>query len=236
MIAQPSLGSILIIDDDERIADLLLLNLGSEGYAVRHIKEAADATPVALAGVQLIIVDAMAQHYNGVDLIKTLKSTPATAHIGIIFYSHINSERTIIDVLDAGADDCLSKPFSLRELMARVRSVMRRRRSQSVPEASSNVLRFRGLALDLERQTVTIDGSVVALSKTEYAILALLLRNANVYTSRIEIFRTVWTEATGSNDRIVDTNISRLRRKLGELGANIVNRSGLGYMLTDKIA
>lgn len=177
----------------------------------------------------------MRQPFSGIDFIRSLKSSPDANNIGIIFYSKFDSERTIIEALDAGADDCLAKPFSLRELMARIRAVMRRRRKLGTAAVSetSPVTNFKGLTLDTERQSAIVDGNIIALSKTEFAILALLLKNAGVYTSRIEIFRTVWLDATGANERIVDTNISRLRRKLGTLGTHIVNRSGLGYMLTD---
>lgn len=87
------------------------------------------------------------------------------------------------------------------------------------------------MRVDFARKAVTIDNEFVNLSNTEYAILELLLHNANTYTSRIEIFRKIWPDGTGANERIVDTNISRLRRKLGSLGSCIVNRSGLGYMI-----
>lgn len=115
-------------------------------------------------------------------------------------------------------------------MVARVKSVMRRHK---LPARSAATLTFANMEADLNSQTVKIDGAPVTLSKTEFAILAMLLKNVNSYVSRIEIHRSVWNDETaGINERIVDTNISRLRKKLGEIGSRIVNRSGHGYMIS----
>ncbi len=226
----PAMGNILIVDDDPNICELLQVNLRSEGYAVdvRPVAEQIDFD--SLRTTQLVIVDAMQQPYSGMDLIFDLKDNSATEHIGIILYSNIKSERIVIDALDAGADDYIVKPFSLREMVARVKSVMRRHR---VPARSAAVISFESLEVDLNSQTTRIDGKPVALTKTEFSILALLLKNVNTYVSRVEIHRSVWADDTaGVNERIVDTNISRLRKKLGDVGSHITNRSGHGYMIS----
>lgn len=135
----------------------------------------------------------------------------------------------VIDALDAGADDYIVKPFSLRELIARVKSVLRRHGNTN----RASLLTFLNLTLDATSQTVKIDGQPLALTRTEYAILHLLIKNVDSYVSRIELHHKVWPDSTvGTNERIVDTNISRLRKKLGELGNNLINRSGHGYMLS----
>ena len=225
-------GNILIVDDDANISELLSVNLKSEGYGVEIISEAENVDRGRLDGIRLVIVDAMQQAYNGMDLIFDLKDDPRTEHIGIILYSPIKSERMVIDALDAGADDYITKPFSLRELITRVKSVLRRH-SAVRTQAVASTITFQGLTLDFTNQSVKLNGTPVALSKTEYAILALLLKNVDNYVPRNEIHRKVWSEAdAGSNERIVDTNISRLRKKLGELGNHIVNRSGHGYMIS----
>lgn len=225
-------GNILIVDDDANISELLSVNLKSEGYGVEIISEAENVDRGRLDGIRLVIVDAMQQAYNGMDLIFDLKDDPRTEHIGIILYSPIKSERMVIDALDAGADDYITKPFSLRELIARVKSVLRRH-SAVRTQAVASTITFQGPTLDFTNQSVKLNGTPVALSKTEYAILALLLKNVDNYVPRNEIHRKVWSEAdAGSNERIVDTNISRLRKKLGELGNHIVNRSGHGYMIS----
>lgn len=230
MQSQATLGNILVIDDDTAITDLLQLNLSSEGYNVLVKEYTADVRESDLRDIHLVLVDAARQNPSGFQFISALKSTPAGLRIGVIFFSEYDSERTLIDALDAGADDSVCKPFSLREMLARIRAVMRRRCRAVVP-APEPVMTIGDMRVDFARKSVTIDNEFVNLSNTEYAILELLLHNANTYTSRIEIFRKIWPDGTGANERIVDTNISRLRRKLGELGSCIVNRSGLGYMI-----
>lgn len=230
MPTEPSLGNILIVDADDNISELLKINLGSEGYAVRRVLHAREVEHDSLGDVSLIIVDSIGEEYSGMDLIYDLKDNPLTEHVGIILYSNIKGERMIIDALDAGADDYIVKPFSLRELLARVKSVLRRH-SRNTRKATQ--LSFLNLTLDPTSQTVKIDGAPLALTRTEYAILHLLIKNVDTYVSRIELHHKVWPDtAAGANERIVDTNISRLRKKLGDLGNNLINRSGHGYMLS----
>lgn len=231
----PSLGNILIVDDDENIIDLLQINLRSEGYSIAVEKIAENVNFESLDSTRLIIVDAMHQDYSGMDLIYDLKENPRTAYISVILYSDIKSERMVIDALDAGADDYVVKPFSLRELMARIKSILRRQTHMQTTQAST--LQFKELTLDQLSQTVKVNGQPLQLTKIEYALLLLLLKNKDTYLSRIELHRNVWTDSTtaGTNERIVDTNISRLRKKLGDLGMYIVSRTGHGYMLTANV-
>ncbi|MDE5661878.1 MAG: response regulator transcription factor [Muribaculaceae bacterium] len=225
------MGHILIVDDDNNITELLGVNLRSEGYSVDIIECAEQLDRSSLGETRLVIVDAMQQPYSGMDLIFDLKDDPQTEHVGIILYSSFKSERMVIDALDAGADDYIVKPFSLRELIARVKSVLRRHTAR--PAKGGNIVTFQNLTVDLTTQSVKLDGQPVTLSKIEYSILTLLLKNVDNYVPRIEIHRRVWSDDTaGANERIVDTNISRLRKKLGELGNHIVNRSGHGYMIS----
>ncbi len=231
MLSTPSLGHILIVDDDANISELLRVNLKSEGYSVDVVTCAEEVDRSAQGETRLVIVDAMQQPYSGMDLIYDFKDDPQTEHIGIILYSSFKSERMVIDALDAGADDYIVKPFSLREMVARVKSVLRRHTAREA--RGGNLITFQDLTVDLTTQVVKLAGTPLTLSKTEYAILTLLLKNVDNYVSRIEIHRKVWSDDTaGANERIVDTNISRLRKKLGELGNRIVNRSGHGYMIS----
>ena len=230
MLSTPTLGHILIVDDDANITELLRINLKSEGYSVDVVDCAEKVDRGAQDETRLVIVDAMQQPYSGMDLIYDFKDDPRTEHIGIILYSSFKSERIVIDALDAGADDYIVKPFSLREMVARVKSVLRRHNARA---RGGNTISFQDLTVDLTTQAVKLGGQPLTLSKTEYAILTLLLKNVDNYVSRIEIHRTVWNDdSAGANERIVDTNISRLRKKLGELGNRIVNRSGHGYMIS----
>lgn len=234
MYSPASLGNILIVDDDKAIVDLLCFNFKSEGYSVKVVSGPSEVTAKTIADVHLMLVDDAHNDHSGIDLISRLRDTPQGASLGIIFYSGFENERDLIEALDAGADDCMAKPFSLRGMLARVRAVMRRRRRDQAAKPDTNIINFKSMTVDLTRKEAYISGKPAGLSNTEFAILELLLRNMSSYTSRIEIFRTVWPSGVGSNERIVDTNISRLRRKLGTVvGACIVNRTGLGYMITE---
>lgn len=235
MSAPSSLGNILIVDDDQTITDLLRLNLTAEGYNVVVRDKTSRVEPQDVLAAQLILIDAAKQDPNGIEFIEKLKTSSAGHSKGVILYSSFDSERTLIAALDAGADDSIGKPFSLRVMMARIRAVMRRRGISASPQnRESSVFTLNNLRVDLERRHATIDNEFVNLSNTEFAILEMLVRNADTYTSRMEIFRNIWKDSDKANDRIVDTNISRLRSKLGPMGSCIVNRTGLGYMLSTK--
>lgn len=226
-----ALGKILIVDSDDNISSLLSINLRSEGYDVVVFESAPMVKDADLSAVRLILADAMDEAYSGISLLKDIKNNPMTQHIGYIVCSMLDSERIIIEALDAGADDYIVKPFSLRELVARSKAVLRRHARQGVTAQGTNI-QFHTLNLDLMTHRVTDGDTVLTLTKTEYAILELLLKNVNNYVSRAEIYRHVWKDdIEKTNDRIVDTNISRLRKKLGELSGHLINRSGLGYMM-----
>ncbi len=233
MNTHASLGNILIVDDDRAITDLLQLNFKTEGYSVAVHSHTVDVSDTDIRGVHLLLIDATAQSPTGCELIERLRATAVGRRIGIIYYSDLPTERSLVDALDAGADDVVRKPFSLREMMARVRAVLRRRCRAAASLDEANVICFKRMRVDLSAPRAFIDDEALNLSNTEYAILELLLRNANTYTPRIEIFKSVWPDGLGANERIVDTNISRLRRKLGSIGSCIVNRSGQGYMISE---
>lgn len=226
-----SLGNILIVDDDSAIVSLLSENLNSEGYSVRVIESTAAVEVDDLQDVHLMLIDGAGQLPTGFELISQLKTTPVGERVGMIYYSEYDDESTLIDALDAGADDCVRKPFSLREFLARIRSVMRRR-IRLLPTGASTMLQFKGLVLNLLSHEATFNGRPLLLTKTEINILEMLLRNRNGYTSRADILQTIWHDNADVNERTVDTNISRLRRKLSEMGAGIDNRTGHGYRIT----
>jgi DNA-binding response OmpR family regulator len=235
MTYSPSLGNIIVIDDEPNITNLLQINLGCEGYKVTTVNSAADfASHKNLKEVDLVIVDAMKQDYNGLQLIKDLRNEAGFRRVGIIAYSSEDDDMYPVDALNAGADDYILKPFSLRELVARVKAVMRRYASQIASDDKVSKLDFKTLSIDTKTHQVFLNDAPLILTKTEYQILAMLMRNINSFISRIEIHRSVWPqELAGANERKVDTNISRLRKKLGSVAHNLINRSGRGYMIAD---
>lgn len=225
-------ANILVADSDENIAELLCVNLRAEGFTVEHVKDSETITSRDLGSVRLIIADSMKDDYTGLDLVYDIKDNPQTEHISVIICSSVRSERLVIDVLDAGADDYVVKPFSLREFVARVKGILRRQKRVAAPSAGSR-LEIGDISVDLPTQTVMKGDQVLNLSRIEYAILTLLLKNINTYVSRSEIHRSVWPDENAvANERVVDTNISRLRKKLGETGNRITTRSGHGYMIS----
>lgn len=228
---------LLIVDEDLMSCELLQYKFASEGFQA----DIAHDGPSVLANnperYSLLLINLMSNTtMNGFQLASRLKRNPDTYNTPFIFISRTASEDDIVSGLDAGADDYVPKPFSARELVARVKSVLRRRKMMA-KRRMSNVMTFEGLQIDLGTGLGSIDGAQIKLSRTEFLILALLLRHRGRFFSRAEIRDEAWDSSEpGSDDvseRTVDTNISRLRKKLGDYGAHIINRQGYGYAFVD---
>lgn len=235
MDSDNAIGLILVVDDEQYITDLLKVNLEAERYSVTVVNTAAKVLTMNLTPYHLALVDAGDQNYSGMDLLRDLKQNPVTAHLPVIMLSHSDSQDDIIDAFDSGADDYVMKPFSLRELLARIRSVLRRHVIQNGrSRQSATTVTCGSLEVDLINRQVREGGKLIALTKTEYAILALLMRNKGMFFNRARIFVEIWRDPDRpANDRIVDTNISRLRKKLGAGGDCLVNRTGQGYAILE---
>lgn len=227
--------SILIVDSDRNITSLLEGNLRSEGYRVVTVSQAEDALVLSLETFHLVITEIkLPGEIDGFELLERMKEDRMTRHIPVLFCTELDSENSIIAGLNAGADDYVTKPFSLREFMARVRSVLRRHRNFA-PIKTVRTIEYRTLILNVDSRGLIIDGDAISLSPTEFTILTHLLRERNKLFTREEIYSTAWPGESMNNPRLVDVNISRLRKKLGNYGQNIVNRSGLGYGFMDVV-
>ncbi|MCM1484388.1 MAG: response regulator transcription factor [Muribaculaceae bacterium] len=229
-IANTQQERLLIIDTEQMICELLQYKFEDAGFKVDIAHDghkALDTLPIP--DYSLILVDLMDAPFTGLQLTEQLKRSADTYTIPVIIMSATKSEDDVVEALDAGADDYISKPFSTRELIARVRSVLRRRRMMSGRRRMSNVLQYRTLTLDIGQGSVAIDGQPVNLSRTEFLILAMFLRHKNQFFDRAEIQHEAWEDEKEVSDRAVDTNISRLRKKIAPYGRNIVNRHGFGY-------
>ena len=224
------IDTLLIVDEDLMTCELLQYKFSSEGFAVEVCHSGSDALQRLPGNYSLLIIDLMSsQELNGFQLASRIRRNPDTYNVPFIFMSQKASEDDIVNGLDAGADDYIPKPFSTRELVARVKSVLRRRKMMS-KRRMSNRMRYDTLEMDLGSGIVTIDQNVVSLSRTEFLILALFMRHRNQFFDRNTIRDEAWEEEdTGVSERAVDTNISRLRKKLGRYARNIVNRQGHGY-------
>lgn len=228
------LKHILVIDDEELICQLMQCNLELEGFKVDCCYSAEEALSLDLSRYALLVLDIMMGEMSGIKLAHHIKQNPATAHIPIIFCSAKGCESDIVDGFNSGADDYIVKPFSMRQLIARVNAVLRRERMRTSPVHESDVVACGGLYIDKEARSVSIDGTPIALTRTEFDLLSLFLGEINRFFPREEIFKCVWPEQVVVSERTIDVSISRLRKKLGEYSACIVNRSGFGYGFIDK--
>lgn len=217
---------ILIVDDEESLCEILQFNLEVEGYEADVAYSAEQALEMHPERYSLILLDVMMGEMSGFKMARILKSNPETARVPVIFCTARDTEDDTVAGLNLGADDYIAKPFSIREVLARARSVLRRTAS---PQTESEVIGYEGLEMDLRRKSCTVDGEEVSLTKKEFEILSLMLSHRGVIFSREEILHRVWSDEVVVLDRTIDVNITRLRRKIGRYGEHIVTRLGYGY-------
>ncbi len=222
---------ILVVDDEETLCEALGFNLESEGYAVDTAFSAEQALTLDLSVYDLVLLDIMMGEISGTQLARIMKSNPNTSDIPIIFCTAKDHEDDIVDGLDLGADDYITKPYSLRTVMARVRSVLRRVSATQGHEDDNGdeIVSYNGLSLSPGNKICIVDGKPVRLPKKEFEILLLLLSHRGRVFSRNEILKEVWPDEVVVLDRVVDVNITRIRQKIGVYGKNIITRSGYGY-------
>lgn len=217
---------ILAVDDEEPILEILSFNLEGEGYTVDTCPSAEEALRRNLSIYDLFILDVMMGHMSGFRLAEKIRkemnlSTP------VIFLTARDSENDRITGFNLGADDYLAKPFSVRELTARVKAVLRR----SSPAKVTMQTVTGSFTVDNENSLILTDGKQLELTRKEYEILSLLIRNEGKIFSRNEILARVWGDDVIVTDRTVDVTIARIRKKLGDRGVMIRNKSGYGYYL-----
>ena len=214
---------ILLVEDDAQITASLSAFLQSEGFSVETATGETQARQlVEQTAPGLLLVDVQLAEGSGFGVCAYARSRG----LPVIFLTASGDESSVVLGLDMGADDYIAKPFSVREVLARVRSVLRR--TAEAP-AEQETVAFEGLGMDLRRKVCTLDGKELALTKKEFEILALLLAHRGVIFSREEILRRIWSDEVIVLDRTVDVNITRLRRKIDPYGGHIVTRQGYGY-------
>ena len=219
---------ILVVDDEEDLCEILKFNLENEGYGVDTANSAEEALKMDLSQYHLLLLDVMMGEISGFRMANMLKKDKDTTHIPIIFITAKDSENDTITGFNLGADDYISKPFSIREVMVRVKAVLRRT-ATPLPIKEEEVLEYKGLTLNIPQKKVSIDGTEVPLTKKEFEILMLFLQNKGRVFSREDILAKVWNDEVYVLDRTIDVNITRLRKKIGEYGKRIVTRLGYGY-------
>ncbi|MCI7400845.1 MAG: response regulator transcription factor [Prevotella sp.] len=223
---------ILVVDDEQDLCEILRFNLETEGYDVDTADSAEMALTLDIKSYDLLLLDVMMGEMSGFALAKELKKDDATKDIPIIFLTARDTENDTVTGFNLGADDYISKPFSLREVMVRVKAVLRRTNKDNGTREHS-ILKYMGLELNLDSKTVTVDGMPVPFTKTEFEILRTLLEESGRVFSRQELINRIWPSDVLVLDRTVDVNITRLRKKINPYSKCVVTRLGFGYFFEE---
>ncbi len=230
---------ILIVDDEPDLCEGLKLNLEIEGYEADTAYSAEEALEMDLLSYDLILLDVMMGRMSGFEMARILKRNPNTSRIPIIFCTAKAADDDMIAGLNLGADDYVTKPYNIRNIVARIKSVLRSNKQSEAyhsttgspheEEESRLILSEEGLVVDLDQITVTIDGVPVRMPRKEFELLSLLMSNPGKIFSREDILQKVWSDEVVVVNRVVDVNVTRLRAKIGKYGKLIITRSGYGY-------
>jgi DNA-binding response OmpR family regulator len=231
---------ILVVDDEEDLCEILQFNLELEGYMVDVAHSAEEALLLRLSDYGLVLLDVMMGQISGFKMARMMRESEDTKHVPIIFITARDAENDLVTGFNLGADDYISKPFSIKEVILRVKAVMRRTAVVESPgnnvvlvgkinKSGANVISYEGIEVDLDSKSVMVDGCEVAFTKREFELLKLFIENPNKVFSREEILKLVWHDDVCVLDRTVDVNITRVRKKIGRYGSNLVSRQGYGY-------
>jgi two-component system phosphate regulon response regulator PhoB len=225
-------ANILIVEDEESILELIAINLHQSGFNPIRALNAEFANKLIHEAIpDLIILDWMLPGMSGIDFAKRLRSNTPTKKIPIIMLTAKNEEENMIQGLSSGADDYLTKPFSPRELVARIKAVLRRK----APELIEEPIEISGLHLDPSNQRIWSNDNLIRMGPTEFKLLYLFMRNPDRVLSRNKILDKVWGNNSDIDDRTVDVHIKRLRASLSEEGRQklIQTVRGIGYRFTE---
>ena len=220
---------ILVVDDEENLCEILKFNLENAGYEVDTALSAEETLAMNLSDYKLFIFDVMMGDISGFQLADIIKKNKSIATIPIIFCTARDAEEDTIRGFNIGADDYISKPFSIREVIARVNAILRRSQQTEPPEIVEPTLGYDSMRLDMVSKKACINDKNVSLTKKEFEILALFLQKQGRVFSREELLKAVWPDDVYVTDRTVDVHITRLRKKIIPYDKNIVTRLGYGY-------
>ncbi len=218
---------ILVVEDEEDLNEILQFNLESEGYLVDACFSAEEALKRDLSVYHLIILDVMMGKISGFALAQRIRKE-LQLDVSIIFLTARDAENDLLTGFNLGADDYIIKPFSIRELQARVKAVLKRAKVTPA-EVASTLLNMGDLTIDLETKRLILGDKKIDLTRKEFEIISLLARTPGRIFSREEILRRIWESDVIVTDRTVDVNMTRIRRKMEEYGSYIRNKPGFGY-------
>lgn len=220
---------ILVVDDEEDLCEILQFNLESEGYVVDIANSAEQALKILSDEHQLILLDVMMEGMSGFKMAEKLRRDLHKT-IPIIFLTAKDTENDMLTGFSIGGDDYIAKPFSIKEVSARVKAVLKRTGIAGTTTGQEEIT-IGDLVINTVTKNVTLKGQAILLTKKEFEILSILAKSPNRIFSREEILGRVWEDDGYVLERTVDVHITRLRKKLGEFGKHIANRSGYGYCL-----
>lgn len=228
-MSESKVHKILVVDDERDLCEILEFNLASEGFLVETAHSAEAALKKPLENFDLILLDVMMGNTSGYRMASIMRKE-MNLNVPIIFLTAKNTENDILTGFNVGADDYIPKPFSIKEMMARVRAVLKRGKAIAV---ENDLLSSDELLVNTDNKTVQINEKPVNLTRKEFEILVMLMKQKGHYFSREEILNRIWSEDVIVTERNVDVNIARLRKKIGSYGKCIQGRSGYGYCFKD---
>ncbi len=217
---------ILIVDDEEDLCEILQYNLGNAGYQTEVAHSAEDALQLSLGNYDLILLDVMMGPISGFKLADKMRKE-MNLNVPVIFLTAKDTENDILTGFSLGADDYIAKPFSVNELTARVKAVLKRSKNEKAKIPAT--ISYGDIELDTIRKRLILKDEKIELTKKEFEILRILLENQGKVFTRDDILTTVWGNDVVVTERTVDVNITRLRAKLGQYGKNLKNKTGFGY-------
>jgi len=216
---------ILIVDDEQDLLEILKFNLSSEGFKIDVASSSEEALGFKLEKYNLFLLDVMMDGMSGYKLADILRNEKCL-ETPIIFLTAKVDENDLVTGFNVGGDDYITKPFSIKEVIVRIKAVLKRGKAKN---GKSAMLEHSGLKLDLARKSVSVDKEPVHLTKKEFEILVYLMNNRGKYISRQEILDRIWSDGVVVTERNVDVNITRLRKKIGKYGSVIASQTGYGY-------
>ena len=216
---------ILIVDDEKDLCEILQFNLESEGFDIDVAYSGEEALKQNLEEYDLILLDVMMGGISGFKVANIIRKEK-NLDTPVIFLTAKGEENDVLTGFNLGADDYITKPYSIKEVTARVKAILRRGDRKTF---STTDTRYQTLVVSASRKEATVDGEVAQLTRKEFEILVLLLKNQDQYISREDILNRIWDDDVIVTERNVDVNIARLRKKIGSYGQNIKGKTGYGY-------
>ena len=222
---------ILIVDDEKDLCEILQFNLESEGFSIDVAWSGEEALKKPIEEFDLILLDVMMGGISGFKTANIIRKE-RNLLVPIIFLTAKGEENDVLTGFNVGADDYISKPFSIKEVVARIKAILKRGAKQT--DVNTDII-YNDLTVNQKQKEIFVEGQHINLTRKEFEILLLLMKNMDQYISRDEILKRIWDDDVIVTERNVDVNIARLRKKIGKYASNIKGKSGYGYCFKNKI-